>query len=63
MADGAVVRAVNLTSTTAMHGRRKSDSSVVPKKPSNKDPGAPRSAERVEERGLAKGNAILQNRS
>jgi hypothetical protein len=29
MADGAVVRAVNLTSTTAMHGRRKSDSSVV----------------------------------
>jgi hypothetical protein len=63
LADGAMVRAVNLTSSTAMHCRGKSDSSVVPKKPSNKDRGAPRSAEKVEERELAKGNALLQNRS
>jgi group II intron reverse transcriptase/maturase len=39
-----------------MHERGKSDSSVVPGKPPNNGPGAPESAEGVEERGLAKGN-------
>ncbi len=45
-----------------MNGRGKSDSPIVPKKPSNKDVGAPSSAERVEERGLAKGNPRQHNR-
>ena len=36
-----------------MYGRGKSDSFVVPEKPSNKDDGAPPFAERVEERRLA----------
>jgi len=45
-----------------MNGRRESDSPVVPKKPSNKGRAAARSAERVEERGLAKGNACEQSR-
>jgi group II intron reverse transcriptase/maturase len=44
-----------------MNGRGKSDSLVVPEKPSNKDGGAPRSAEGVEGRGLAKGNSGQQN--
>ena len=35
------VRAVNLRSTTAMNGCGKSDSFIVPVKPSNKDCGAP----------------------
>lgn len=46
---------VSAKSQTAMHGRRKSDSSVVPKKLSNKDRGAPRSAERVDGRDWPKG--------
>lgn len=39
-----------------MHGHGRSDRSVVPKKPANKERGAPRPAEEVEGRGLAKGN-------
>jgi len=39
-----------------MHGRRKSDSSVVLEKLSNKGRGTPWPAERVEGRELAKGN-------
>ena len=46
-----------------MHGSGKSDRSVVPGKPSNKGAGAPVPAERVEERGLAKGNARQPPRS
>jgi len=45
-----------------MNEHRKSDSSIVPGKPSNKGRGAPRSAERVEERGLAKENPLQQTR-
>jgi hypothetical protein len=44
-----------------MNGRRKSDSPVVATKPANKT-GAPE-AERVEQRGLAKGNPRRQNTS
>lgn len=44
-----------------MHGRGKSDSSVVPGKPSNNAEGP--AAETVEERGLAKGNPRQQNAS
>ncbi len=50
------VRAVNLRSTTAMNGCGKSDSPIVPVKSSNKGCGAPLPAERVERRGLTKGN-------
>ena len=39
-----------------MHGRGKSDSPIVPKKPPNKGGGAPSPAEGAEGRGLAKGN-------
>ena len=39
-----------------MHGRGKSDESVVPEKSSNKRRGAPRRAERMEGRGSAKRN-------
>jgi RNA-directed DNA polymerase len=39
-----------------MYEGGKSDRSVVPEKPLNKESGAPRSAEEVEGRGLAKGN-------
>ncbi len=39
-----------------MHERGKSDRPIVPRKPSNKATGAPGAAERVEGRGLAKGN-------
>ena len=47
-----------------MNDRGKSDSSVVPVKPSNKDgTSAAPSAERVEGRGLPKGNSEGQNRS
>ena len=46
-----------------MNGREKSDRCVVPKKLSNKGRGAPRSAETVEGRDLAKGNSEQQNRS
>ena len=45
-----------------MDGRGKSDRPIVPKKPPNKGRGAPRLAEAVEERGLAKGNSVQQNR-
>ena len=44
-----------------MNGHRKSDSPVVATKPANKT-GAPE-AERVEPRGLAKGNPRRQNTS
>jgi hypothetical protein len=44
-----------------MNGRRKSDSPVVATKPANKT-GAPE-AERVEQRGMAKGNPRRQNTS
>ena len=40
----------------------KSDSPILPEKPSNKGRGAPRSAERVEGRGLAKGNSTQSTR-
>jgi group II intron reverse transcriptase/maturase len=46
-----------------MNGRGKSDSPIVPKKPTNKASGAPRAAESAEERGLAKGNSSEQTRS
>ena len=39
-----------------MYGAEKSDSPIVPMKPSNKGCGAPLPAERVEGRGLSKGN-------
>ena len=44
-----------------MHGHRKSDSPIVPKKPPNKA-GQP-AAEAVEGRGLAKGNSVQQTRT
>ncbi len=40
-----------------MHGGGKSDRLIVAEKRSNKDGGAPRSAESVEPSGLAKGNS------
>jgi len=39
-----------------MHGAEKTDSLIVPMKPSNNGCGAPLPAERVEGRGLTKGN-------
>ena len=45
-----------------MNGRGKSDRCAVPKKPSNKGRGTPRSAEMVEGRHLAKGNSDQQTR-
>ena len=45
-----------------MNGHRESDSPIVPGKPSNKGSGAPRPAEEVEGRGLAKGNPVEQTR-
>lgn len=45
-----------------MNGRGKSDRCTVPKKPSNKGRGAPRPAETVEGRDLAKGNSDQQHR-
>ena len=45
-----------------MNERGKSDSSIVPGKLPNKGCGAPKPAEEVEERGLAKGNAREQSR-
>jgi len=44
-------------SNHSMNDHGKSDRRIVPKKRSNKDRGAPRSAEGVEERRLAKGNS------
>ena len=46
-----------------MNERGKSDSLIVPGKRPNKGCGAPRPAEGVEGRGLAKGNPIQQTRS
>jgi RNA-directed DNA polymerase len=45
-----------------MNERGKSDRPIVPGKPTNKDCGAPWSAEGVEERVLAEGNSGQQNR-
>ncbi len=45
-----------------MDGHGKSDRPIVPRKPPNKGRGAPRLAEAVEERGLAKGNSVRHNR-
>jgi len=45
-----------------MYDQGKSDSSILPEKLPNKGRGAPRPAEEVEERGLAKGNLVQQNR-
>ena len=45
-----------------MNERGKSDSPIVPEKLPNKGRGAPRSAEEVEGRGLAKGNRSQQTR-
>jgi len=57
------VRAVNLRCTTAMNGCGKSDSPIVPEKPSNKGCGALWSAEKVEERRLTKGNLFSETSS
>ena len=46
-----------------MNGSGKSDSPIVPEKPSNKGRGALRPAEGVEGRGLAKGNSTQSTRS
>jgi group II intron reverse transcriptase/maturase len=46
-----------------MNERGKSDSPIGPEKLPNKGSGAPRSAEEVEERGLAEGSALRQTRS
>jgi hypothetical protein len=45
-----------------MNGYRESDSFIVSEKPSNKGRDNKRSAERVERRGLAKGNSSKRNR-
>lgn len=45
-----------------MHEHGKSDSPIVPEKLSNNDCGEPQSAEKVEGRGLTKGNLSQQNR-
>lgn len=45
-----------------MNGGGKSDSSIVPRKPSNKGCGRPWPAEKVEGRELAKGNSVEQAR-
>ena len=45
-----------------MNGRGKSDRPVVPGKSPNNGGGAPRPAEGMEERGLAKGNSRQQTR-
>lgn len=46
-----------------MYGHRESDSPIVPKKPSNKRAQHSVPAEKVEERGLAKGNATKQSKA
>jgi hypothetical protein len=60
--DGVVVRAVNSMKHDGNARSRKSDSSIVPKKLANKDPGAPRSAEEVEGRESGRRECVLQNR-
>ena len=52
---GAALRTEKGNAT--MNGSGKSDGPIVPKKPSNKEAGAPVSAERAEGRGSAKGNS------
>ena len=60
VADGATGRPEKATSrTSGMHGVGKSDGCIVPQKPPNKD-GPPTSAEVVEGRRPAKGNALPQ---
>src|SRR5262249_57068946 len=60
VADGATGRPEKATSrTSGMHGAGKSDGCIVPQKPPNKD-GPPTSAEVVEGRRPAKGNALPQ---
>jgi hypothetical protein len=49
-------------STAVMHDDGKSDKPIVPKKGANNERGQPRSAERREGRGLAKGNPGEQTR-
>jgi hypothetical protein len=56
VADGATARAVNSKDQDGDERSRRSDSCIVPKKPPNKASGAPRVAEGVEGRRLAKGN-------
>jgi hypothetical protein len=46
-----------------MYGCGKSDSPIVAEKPSNNGWDASQPAEKVEPRGLAKGNPLRQNRS
>ena len=48
--------------TMVMYDHGKSDSSILPEKLPNKGCGAPRSAEEVEGRELAKGNLVQQNK-
>ena len=45
-----------------MNRTGKSDRLIVPEKPTNKEDGAPSSAETVEGRRLAKGNSSKQNK-
>lgn len=45
-----------------MHEQGKSDSPIVPQKPSNNGGDALPPAERAEERGLTKGNSLQQTR-
>lgn len=45
-----------------MHRPGKSDRFIVPKKPTNKEEGAPSSAETVEGRSLTKGNSSKRNK-
>ncbi len=45
-----------------MNGYRESDSPIVSEKPSNKTGDNKRVAEKVEKRGLAKGNSVAQNK-
>ena len=45
-----------------MHGPGKSDRFIVPKKPTNKEGGAPPLAEPVEGRSLTKGNSSKRNK-
>ena len=60
--DGCEVRGVNPRSTTPTYGHGKSDRLVVPQKPVNKGGNKSPSAERVEGRGLAKGNQFQRAR-
>ena len=62
LGNGARVRAVNRLSTTAMHVGGKSDRPIVPEKSANNARDASGAAERMEERGLTKGNLFEQTR-